>query len=99
MDLTKAAETTREQIEAAMPNLPPAGRVHQRQDGDGEFAPTEQQYRILSAFGDGLTYGQIARRVDCHESVVSYHLRNVRETLGVETSKEAGDEAQRVELL
>ena len=98
-DLAAAAEAVRDQIEAAGPNLPLSGRVHERQEGDGELALTEQQYRILSAVGEGLSYKAIARRVDCHESVVGYHLRKVREMLGVESSTEAVEEAQRLGLL
>ncbi|MGD9498448.1 MAG: LuxR C-terminal-related transcriptional regulator [Armatimonadota bacterium] len=98
-DLVQAAQIAREQIEAAMPNLPLEGRVRDRREGGGELALSDQQYRILRAFGDGLRYQDIAKRLDCHESVVGYHLRKVREMLGVESSKEAVEEARRLGLL
>jgi DNA-binding NarL/FixJ family response regulator len=49
---------------------------------------TQQQERVVELMVDGLTYGQIGRRLHLSESTVRFHVRGIKDRLGVGTRAE-----------
>lgn len=98
-DLAAAAETVRDQIDAAGPGLPLEGRMRGRPEGDGKVRLTAQEHRVLSAYAEGLSYAQIADRDAGEVNTVRTCLRRVRRLLAASTSEAAVAEARRLGLL
>jgi DNA-binding CsgD family transcriptional regulator len=56
---------------------------------------TRQEHRVLSYVADGYTNKQIARALDCSESVVKFHLRNLFRKLKVASRNTLCDAVER----
>lgn len=56
---------------------------------------TRQEHRVLSYVADGYTNKQIARALDCSESVIKFHLRNLFRKLKVSSRAALCEAAQR----
>ncbi|WP_345426973.1 response regulator transcription factor [Pseudonocardia xishanensis] len=49
---------------------------------------TQHQLRVLELVADGMTYGQIARRLHVSESTVRFHISSIKDRLGVRSKAE-----------
>ncbi len=56
--------------------------------GPGGKGLTQHQVRVLELVAEGLTYGQIARRLHISESTVRFHVNGIKERVGVRTTPE-----------
>jgi DNA-binding CsgD family transcriptional regulator len=56
---------------------------------------TRQEHRVLSYVADGYTNKQIARALDCSESVIKFHLRNLFQKLKVSSRAALCEAAER----
>jgi len=56
---------------------------------------TRQEHRVLSYVADNYTNKQIARALDCSESVIKFHLRNLFRKLNVASRSALCDAVER----
>ncbi len=56
--------------------------------GEGKRLLTQHQVRVLELVAEGMTYGQIARRLHISESTVRFHVNGIKDRVGVRTTPE-----------
>ncbi|WP_216892845.1 response regulator transcription factor [Nocardia alni] len=75
------------QVGVVRRDLMPGTSEHSRPIQGGR-ALTQHQIRVLELVAEGLTYGQIARRLHISESTVRFHVNGIKERVGVRTTPE-----------
>lgn len=66
----------------------PRGGSDPSLSGRGSRVLTQHQIRVLELVAEGMTYGQIARRLHISESTVRFHVNGIKDRVGVRTTPE-----------
>jgi DNA-binding NarL/FixJ family response regulator len=67
---------------------PLAAGAERSASGAASKALTQHQVRVLELVAEGMTYGQIARRLHISESTVRFHVNGIKDRVGVRTTPE-----------